>query len=111
MKPCAVSWCCAMATHGDVCAVHRRYPDLHPDNLADDEELIDGGLLCVECNGSGKCSECKGRKEVTCVCLECEDEHERDCRECVDEHDEPTGECSECHGAGREYVRKKAEVA
>lgn len=54
---------------------------------------------CPECDGIGKlagCPECAGTKRIVCVCLECDNEHERDC-ECVG----TTLACEECRASGK----------
>jgi hypothetical protein len=105
LKPCSVEWCVAMATHGDKCVIHAKFPTLKPEPPADDEQLIDGGIPCDECNGTGECSECDGTCYATCRC-HCGDEHDTECETCVDDKGDSTGKCQECDGTGRICVRK-----
>lgn len=107
MNPCAVKWCCAAATDGEMCAVHARYPDLHPEPLSAGEELLDGPPdRCDECKGSGRCAGCDGEMLCPCHC-HCGNHHEGPCEECRDERGRPTGQCAECRGTGYRNVRKR----
>jgi hypothetical protein len=101
-----------MAKDGsEFCAVHVKYPDVHPEPLASDEELIDDGISlreCAECKGTGECRECDGEGEVPCECR-CGDYHDRECEGCHVKGNKP-GVCPECKGVAQQF-RKKAEAA
>lgn len=84
-KPCAVVGCvCAAAPQSDVCAVHRRKPNLSPTDRD----------VCESCNGDAMCSRCNGTGEEDCRCS-CGDHHQRRCSKC-----DGTGKCDTCQGSG-----------
>lgn len=109
MRSCVVNWCAARATEGEHCSIHATNPDLRPQPLAADEELVDAGTKCLDCDGDGDCQTCDGNGECDggrSACYECGAQTSHDCAKC-----EGTGQCQSCHGEGRVMFKKKADVA
>lgn len=79
-EPCSVPWCGALATKGEVCAVHAKNPSFTPN-------ACDHGKKCPECE-DGECVRCSGDG----VCHQCNHE----CEDC-----DGDGKCQTCGGSGR----------
>lgn len=94
-KLCAVKWCAAVATNGEHCPVHAKFPTLHLEYLAEGETFCEEMQPCEECDGSGECETCNG-----------DGEHGHDCGKC-----DGTGKCRHCHGEGRVTFTKEAKSA
>lgn len=109
VKLCSVEWCLALAEEDrDACRLHEVLPRLHPEMLAQDEELADGIGECETCGGTGNCEECSG--DVTCQ-EQCASGHDcqHECEKC-----DGSGDCETCGGVGtyeRGIVKKKTEAA
>lgn len=129
-RPCELAWCVALAFGHELrCVVHREHQDLHPLELAPDEELIDGSFgPCTECaqrykipieveggafpyryetRSRGDCKDCKGSGECG---EQCGAGHAcgHDCETC-----DGSGKCTACNGTGFGGVRlrQKEEAA
>lgn len=73
MAPCKVSGCPALASNGDVCAVHRAHPEYRPH------------VPCGACGDTEQCPSCRGSGRIQ------EYGYRRTCAWCAG-----SGLCPEC---------------
>lgn len=87
---CSVSWCVALATHGEFCSVHvtNRKFRTSDESWPSSAEMVE----CKHCEGNGNCPKCDGDGES--YCRTCD--NYSDCHAC-----DGFGDCHECEGTGK----------